>query len=121
MLVVLVLQAAAIVIIAWRAIRDAPVRREQEHAFLLSAMDRTMADSVLEAAQADILREASAAEENMHNAHLEAITGELDQERKLGHVGLMAEGRAAMRSAGYDPDNEEEVMNWNDRHTVALG
>ena len=112
---VLALQTAALVVIVWRVLRDDAVRREQEHAMLLGVLDRMKATTLQEVAEADAIREANRADvERQTIQDLERST-DLAGEHRAGFYGEEAEGRAAMRAAGLDPDNPAAVLAWNRR------
>lgn len=116
---VLLAQTVALVAIVWRVLNDAPVRREQEHAFALGCIERAKAQDAREVAEADALREAAKAAEVSQIVADTAASAEIENQRKQGWARDIAEGRAAMVGAGMDPDDPRQVLAWNLRHEAA--
>lgn len=112
---VITVLAVAQVAVVWRVLRDDAVRREQEHTFLWGVIERMRAADAEEVARADAVREHTRAQVEMVTAAQVAQSDSLAAQYRQGWATEMAEGRAAMVDAGFDPDDPEEVMAWNAR------
>lgn len=106
--------AGALVAVVWRLTQADP-RREAEHRFLISALQVARAKSVAEAAQADVIRESARRDEDMEAAVEALASTELEQQRRQGFSGEIAQARALMVKAGLNPDDDADVDLWNAR------
>lgn len=101
--------------LAAKVVSDDAVRREQEHRFMLDAMELVKAQSVAEVAEVEIARASARISFDERESVDSTWAADLKVQGDNGWYGAVAEGRAAMVAAGKDPDDPDAVVEWNER------
>ena len=117
---ILAASLVAVVVVVARALHG---YREQDRALVLGLAERLRPQAAIEIAQADVIRAGAAAmtdAEKKFEADIEEHRARIDSQIRAqeqhGYGGEVAEGRAAMVAAGFDPDDENAVNAWNEQH-----
>jgi len=107
--------SASLVLIVWRVVSQTPLQREQDHAMLLGVLERYRAESAVEVAHADAIRESSRVAQEQVDAIEVLLSEELSEQQRQGFAGDVAMARAAMVQVGLDPEDDDDVEAWNSR------
>ena len=107
--------SVSLVLVVWRVVSQSPVQREQDHAMLLGVLERYRAESVVEVAHADAIRESSRVSQTQVDAIEVLLSEELNEQQRQGFAGDVAMARAAMVQSGLDPEDDSDVETWNSR------
>jgi len=97
-------------------------RLRAEHDFALATIAASKATTASEAVVAEAQREDFALEreairqQTNPDANAPGFTEHIRKQNGLGYFGDVADGRAAMVLAGWDPDDAEQSTNWNAIH-----
>lgn len=102
--------------LVYRAGSGEALRRRDEHALLLELVTRIKAKDAAEIVQADIMRSAAKGEDEMRAAVQATLQAEVSDQTRQGYFGEIALVRAAMVKSGFDPDDDESIRRWNERH-----
>ena len=94
--------------------------RDQDRELVLGVVERIRPQAAVEQAQAEAIRGAAEAETEavakVDSAIAEArqkYSMQIRSQEERGYSGIVAEGRAVMVAAGFDPDNPEDTDKWN--------
>lgn len=116
--VVQALLAGSLCFVVWRVTGESRVERHQLSKLLFGVLDRSFSDSAAEVAQADIMRDSAAAEDELRMAQQMAIEEGIEEQTQQGVYDRdEATARYLMEQSGLDPDDPDHVFSWNTKVT----
>ena len=106
-------------ILAWLVVRaqgEAGRERRQPHEFMLGALDRVRGEAVRDVLSAETHREMARLELLSNEAAAMSMEEKVAEQIRLGFVGDDALARVLMSDSGMDPDDPDQVDQWNAIH-----